>query len=307
MESKPSIALLGLGTMGHGMAQNLLKAGYPLTVWNRTRAKAEPLGQAGATIAETPASAAQSASIVIVMVADDDASRAAWLGASGALAAMPAGSIAVDCSTLSPTWVAELSAAAAARGLRFAEAPVTGSRPQAEAGQLKFLAGTDPETLGIVAPVLRTMGSEIVHLGAAGSGSQMKLINNFLCAVQVASFAEALAWIEQTGLNRDAALEFLKKGAPGSGILAGMSERMTQRTYEVNFLLRLMAKDLRYAHAAAARLGVDLSMSSAAEELFQEALAQGYGEKDMAAVAEVVRGATQPARKGNSEPIGNQR
>jgi 3-hydroxyisobutyrate dehydrogenase len=135
------------------------------------------------------------------------------------------------------------------------------------------------------------MGSEIVHLGAVGSGAQMKLINNFLCAVQVASFAEALAWIERTELNRDAALEFLKKGAPGSGILSGMSVRMTQRTYEVNFLLRLMAKDIRYAHAAAAQLGVDLSTSSAAEKLFQEALAQGYGEKDMAAVAEVVRGA----------------
>jgi 3-hydroxyisobutyrate dehydrogenase len=125
MESKPSIALLGLGTMGHGMAQNLLKAGYPLKVWNRTHAKAEPLAQAGAIVAETPASAAQNASVVIVMVADDDASRATWLGTNGALAAMPTGSVAVDCSTLSPSWVAELSAMVAKRGLRFVEAPVT--------------------------------------------------------------------------------------------------------------------------------------------------------------------------------------
>jgi len=293
MESKQSVALLGLGTMGHGMAMNLLKAGHPLTVWNRTRAKAESLNQSGAAIADTPAGAARNASIVIAMVADDDASRATWLGADGALDAMPSESVAIDCSTLSPAWIAELNAAVTKRGLRFVEAPVTGSRPQAEAGQLKFLAGADADTLNAVAPVLRCMSTEIVHLGPVGSGSQMKLINNFLCAVQVTSFAEALAWIERAGLNRDAAIDFLKKGAPGSGILSGMSERMTKRTYEVNFLLRLMAKDLRYAHAAAAALGIDLSMSSAAEELFREAQAQGHGEKDMSAVAEVVRAATQ--------------
>ncbi len=293
MESKQSVTLLGLGTMGHGMAMNLLKAGHPLTVWNRTRAKAEALAESGAAIADTPASAAGNASVVIVMVADDDASRSTWLGVHGALGAMPAGSIGIDCSTLSPGWVAELNAAVTGGGLRFVEAPVTGSRPQAEAGQLKFLVGASADTLNAVAPILRSMSSETVHLGPVGSGSQMKLINNFLCAVQVTSFAEALAWIERTGLNRDPALEFLKKGAPGSGILSGMAERMTKRTYEVNFLLRLMAKDLRYAHAAAAALGVDLSMSSAAEELFREAQAQGYGEKDMSAVAEVVRAAAQ--------------
>lgn len=293
MESKKAVALLGLGTMGHGMALNLLKAGYPLTVWNRTRAKAESLAQSGAALADTPAGAAKSASVVIAMLSDDDASRAIWLGTEGALSAMRAGSIAVDCSTLSPGWIAELAAAVASRGLRFVEAPVTGSRPQAEAGQLKFLVGTDEETLAAITPVLQCMSSEVLHLGPAGSGSQMKLINNFLCAVQVTSFAEALAWIERSGLRRDAALDVLKKGAPGSGIVSGMSERMTKRTYEVNFLLRLMAKDLRYARAAAARLGVSLTTSEATEELFRRAQAQGYAEKDMSAVAEVVRGAEQ--------------
>lgn len=293
MESKKAVALLGLGTMGHGMALNLLKAGYPLTVWNRTRAKAESLAQWGAALADTPAGAAKSASVVIAMLSDDDASRAIWLGTEGALGAMRAGSIAVDCSTLSPGWIAELAAAVASRGLRFVEAPVTGSRPQAEAGQLKFLVGTDEETLAAITPVLQCMSSEVLHLGPAGSGSQMKLINNFLCAVQVTSFAEALAWIERSGLRRDAALDVLKKGAPGSGIVSGMSERMTKRTYEVNFLLRLMAKDLRYARAAAARLGVSLTTSEATEELFRQAQAQGYAEKDMSAVAEVVRGAEQ--------------
>lgn len=288
MESRRSVALLGLGTMGHGMAVNLLKAGFPLTVWNRTQAKAESLAQIGATLAKSPAGAATRADVVLAMLADDDASRAAWLGQDGALAAMASGAIAVDCSTLSPKWISELKTEITNRGLRMVEAPVTGSRPQAEAGQLTFLAGADKETLAAVTPVLRCMCKEILHVGFIGSGAQLKLINNFLCAVQVTSFAEALRWIERTGLQRDTALDFLKRGAAGSNILSAMSERMTQKAYEVNFLLRLMEKDIRYARAAASELGIDLSTSSSAEELFRTAREQGYGEQDMSAVVEVV-------------------
>ena len=289
MESKPSVAMLGLGTMGRGMAINLLKADFPLTVWNRTQAKAAPMAQMGATLAKTPALAAGRADVVFAMLSDDDASRAAWLGKDGALATMPSGSIVVECSTLSPRWIAELATEAANRGLRMVEAPVTGSRAQAETGQLNFLVGADEAALAAVTPVLRCMSKEILYLGPVGSGAQLKLINNFLCAVQVTSFAEALRWMERTGLQRDAALELLKRGAPGSNILSAMSERMTQRKYDVNFLLRLMEKDIRYAHAAASELGIELSMSSPAEELFRAAREQGFGEKDMSAVVEVVR------------------
>ncbi len=286
---KMSVALLGLGTMGHGMATNLLKAGLPLTVWNRTRAKAEPLAQMGAIVAEDPAQAARNAEVVFAMLADDAASRAAWLGEHGALAAMPEGSIVVECSTLSPDWIRELHQAATKRGLSMAEAPVTGSRLQAEAGQLIFLVGADEDTLARISPVLQSMSKEILHLGPVGSGAQLKLINNFLCAVQVASFAEALAWAERTELRLDTALDFLKRGAPGSGILALMAERMTHPGGELNFLLRLMAKDQRYAHAAAAQLGIDASMAASALRLFQQAIDQGLGEKDLSAVVEVVR------------------
>ena len=290
---KPSIALLGLGTMGRGMAANLLKAGFPLTVWNRTKAKAEFLTHTTAVIADTPAQAVKNASVVLAMMADDAASRAAWLGQDGALAAMPSGSIAIECSTLSPDWIHELHESVSQRGLRMAEAPVTGSRIQAESGQLNFLVGADDETLAAITPVLQCMSKEILHLGPVGSGAQLKLINNFLCAVQVTSFAEALVWIERTGLRLDSALDFLKRGAPGSGILSAMSERMTHRTYDVNFLLRLMAKDLRYARAAAAELGIDISTSSPSQNLFGQAEELGLGEKDMSAVVEVVRRASQ--------------
>ncbi|MGO9938411.1 MAG: NAD(P)-dependent oxidoreductase [Terracidiphilus sp.] len=297
---KPSIALLGLGTMGRGMAANLLKAGFPLIVWNRTKAKAQFLTHRAATVADSPAQAVKNSAVVLAMLADDAASRAAWLGQDGALAAMPSGSIAIECSTLSPDWIRELREAATHRGLRMAEAPVTGSRAQAEAGQLNFLVGADQETLAEVTPVLQCMSKEILHLGPVGSGAQLKLINNFLCAVQVTSFAEALVWMERTGLQLDSALDFLKRGAPGSGILSAMSERMTHRTYEVNFLLRLMAKDLRYARAAAAQLGIDVSTSSPAQNLFRQAEEQGLGEKDMSAVVEVVRRASEARLKGTN-------
>jgi 3-hydroxyisobutyrate dehydrogenase len=275
--------------MGRGMAANLLKAGFPLTVYNRTRSKAEPLAAQGAIIAGTPAEAVKDADVVISILADDNASLAAWLGEDGALAAMSPGSTVVECGTLSPEWIADLDAKTKARGIGLVEAPVTGSRPQAEAGQLTFLCGTDEATLNKVRPVLEVMSKAIVHLGPAGSGGQMKLINNFLCAVQVASFAEGLAWIERSNLNREQALEVLKTGAPGSGIFNAMSQRMTDRTYEVNFLLRLMNKDIRYAQAAAADYGITLTTAATTQKLFDKAEQQGLSEKDMSAVVEVLR------------------
>jgi 3-hydroxyisobutyrate dehydrogenase len=287
--TKQRIAFVGVGTMGSGMAGNLLRAEFPLVVYNRTKQKAEQLVAKGAQFADNPAAAAKDAAVVISMLSDDNASRAAWLGTDGALAAMTAGSIVVECGTVSPDWIAELNEKAEARGLRVLEAPVTGSRPQAEAGQLTFLVGSDGETLEAVRPVLVPMSKAIIHVGPVGAGGQLKLINNFLCGVQVASFAEAVAWMERTNLNRGQALDFLKTGAAGSGILTAMTDRMTARTYEVNFLLRLLNKDLRYAQQAAADKGATLTTAAVAERLFDKAEAQGLGEKDMSAVVEVLR------------------
>ena len=275
--------------MGSGMAQNLLKAGFPLALYNRTRSKAAALEQLGAVIASTPSEAARDASVVISMVADDDASRVVWLGEGGALDAIKPGAIAVECSTVSPEWTAHLHEQCSRRQIQLIEAPVTGSRVQAEQGQLTFLAAGDKQTLKAVLPVLQSMSKEVLYLGQIGCGAQLKLINNFLCGVQAASFAEAVAWIERTGLDRTAALEFLKRGAGGSGIFAAMADRMTRRTYEVNFLLRLMEKDLRYAQSAAAREGITLTTAQSAERLFESARFEGYGEQDMAAVVETIR------------------
>jgi 3-hydroxyisobutyrate dehydrogenase len=287
--SKERVALLGAGTMGSGMARNLRRAGFPLTIYNRTREKAERLAETGAQIADTPARAVVGAAVVLSMLADDDASREAWLGREGALPAMQAGSVVIECGTVSPDWVKQLHQGADARGLRMMDAPVTGSRPQANAGELTFLVGADPTTLEAVRPVLESMSKSVLHLGPVGSGALLKLVNNFLCGVQVVSFAEALAWIERSPLDCARALEFLTTGAAGSGMFKLMSERMVTRTYDVNFMLTLMEKDLRYAQEAATAADVTLTTAACSRKLFEQAEAQGFGDCDLSAVVEVLR------------------
>jgi 3-hydroxyisobutyrate dehydrogenase len=284
-----NIAILGLGTMGGGMAANLLKAGFSLAVYNRTAAKAQTLVSSGARLASTPADAAKGASIILSMLADDAASREVWLGKDGALAAAEKGSILIESSTVSPAWIAELAVQAAQHGVELLDAPVTGSRMQAAGGQLSFLVGGSDLALEAAAPVLKAMSKEIVHLGPLGSGAKLKLINNFLCGVQIASLAEGLTWIERSGLDREKALAFLKTGAGGSPLVGAISERMVNQNYAVNFLLKLMTKDLLYAQNEAAHCDVDLTTAEAARGLFETAIAKGLGEADMSSVIEPLR------------------
>lgn len=280
------IAFIGLGTMGGGMAARLLGAGFPLTVYNRTAKRAEKLQQAGARLAGSPAEAAQDADIVITMVADDKASREVW---EAVLPAVRKGTVLIDCSTLTPGWVRELATLAAGRGCPFLEAPVTGSRPQAANGELLFLVGGDAEVLEKCREVLKPMSRGVVHLGANGAGATMKLINNFLCGAQAAALAEAMVWIERSGLDKAAALGILTGGAPGSPLVKGLSERMNQKDVETNFRVELMAKDLAYAIEEGRRLRIGLSTGVAALLRFEEAMQKGLGDRDMSAVVEPLR------------------
>jgi 3-hydroxyisobutyrate dehydrogenase len=288
---KQKTAVLGLGTMGMGMAANLLKAGFAVTVYNRTASKAEALRAAGAQVANTPADAVRGASVIVSMLSDDAASRDAWTGDQGALAAADEGAVLVESSTVSPAWIAELAALAQSRGLDLLDAPVTGSRMQASEAQLTFLVGGSEAALSIARPALEAMGKAIVHLGPVGSGATIKLINNFLCGVQIASLAEALTWLERSGLNREKGLDVLKSGAPGSPLLGAISARMTSKDYTVNFLLKLMSKDLQYAYNAAAEFGITLQTAECARALFETAAKDGYAEQDMSSVIEPIRSA----------------
>lgn len=278
------MAILGLGIMGTGMAGRVLSAGFPLTVYNRNRAKAEPLGNSGAKVAATPREAAAQADIVISMVSDDAVSRAIWLGPDGALAGAPRGAVLIESSTLSVGWVRELAAAAAARGCEFLDAPVTGSKPQSEKGELLFLVGGSATALEAARPVLAVMSRGIVHLGASGSGALLKLVNNFLCGVQAASLAEADALISAAGLDKEKAMQVLTNGAPGSPLVKTLSARAMADDFAPNFFLKLMAKDLSYAHSEGEKNGIELRTATAASEVFKHAIAFGRGDQDFAAV-----------------------
>lgn len=288
--SRPRVAFLGLGLMGTGMARRILDAGFPLTVHNRSAAKAEPFAAVGARVAASPAEAALDAQVIISMVADDEVSRTFWLGENGALAAAAPGTVFIECSTLSVKWIHELAAAAKERGCALIDAPVTGSKPHAAAGELCFVAGGAAEDLEKIRPVLEVMSRAIIHVGPVGSGALLKLVNNFMCGVQAASFAEAVGVIEKAGLDRTKALELLTNGAPGSPLIKLFSQRMADGGYEPNFVLRLMAKDLAYAQNEGAKHGINLATAEAAHGVFQRAIEAGLGEKDFSAVLETFRG-----------------
>jgi 3-hydroxyisobutyrate dehydrogenase len=282
--SKTNVAFLGLGIMGSGMARRLLSAGFPLTVYNRNREKSIPFAKEGALVAETPREAASKAQIILSMVADDNASREVWLGENGALAGAAPNSLLIECSTLSGAWIHELAGKAAKRNCKFLDAPVTGTKPHAAAGELLFLVGGDGETVDAAKPVFSAMGRETIHLGPLGSGSLMKLVNNFVCGVQAASLAEAVSLITAGGLDRDKALSLLTSGAPGSGIVKRVAERVTSNDYAPNFMLRWMAKDLSYAIEEAAEKNISLETATAALAKFQRAISEGHGDEDFSAV-----------------------
>lgn len=287
--SKPRVAILGLGIMGSGMAGRLLSAGFPVTLYNRNREKAAQFAGAGAVVANSPREAASNADIVMSIVADDVASRAVWLGEDGALAGAAAGAVLIESSTLTVAWALELAKAVAQKGCHFLDAPVTGTKPHAASGQLLFLVGGPAAAFETARPVFAVTGRDAIHLGAHGNGARLKLINNFLCAVQTASLAEAMAVIDRGGLDQEKALSVLTNGAPGSPLIKTISARAVANDPEVNFELRLMAKDIGYAIEDAARNNVELETGASALSIFTRAITKGHGNEDMSAVIKSMR------------------
>ena len=283
------IAVIGLGTMGAGMARNLLAAGFPVTVYNRSRERAEPLAKEGAKIAGSPGEAAAGADVVVSMVADDAASRSVFMDADGVLAGAKPGSVFIEASTLSPDWVSELAAAADKKGCALLDAPVTGSREHAKGGQLLFLVGGDPKVAEEMQHVFKPMARAVLYMGPSGSGSRIKLINNFVCGVQAASLAEALSLIERLGIDLDKAMQVIGEGAPGSPLLKLLAQRMIARDYDMHFDLQLMAKDLSYVKNLSAQAGLPSRTAEAALELYRGAVDSGWKKHDFSAVIEPLR------------------
>jgi 3-hydroxyisobutyrate dehydrogenase len=286
------IAFLGLGNMGSGMALSLLGAGYTLTVFNRTAARAEPLVQRGARLAASPREACAGADAIFAMTADDDSSRATWFGEHGVLAGEPnPAAFAVECSTLSHDWVCELARATAARGLRYIDAPVTGLPEAAAAGALTLLVGAAPADLEAVRPLLSALSERVLHFGAPGAGTAYKLLVNLLGAIQIASAAESMALAERAGLDLSLVAAALASGQAGSPQVVRNTGRIAKNDHgPTAFTPKLRLKDIDYALRLARKLGLDSEFGRVAEAAFRRLCELGYADQNESYVVEVFRG-----------------
>jgi 3-hydroxyisobutyrate dehydrogenase len=249
------VAFIGLGRMGRGMAGRYLDAGFTLAVWNRSKAKAEDLIARGARWAASPSDAAVGADAIVTMVADDAASRAVWLGKDGAAATAKAGTLAIECSTISYGHALDLARELRGRGLIYIDSPVTGLPDAAAAGKLTMLVGAEPADLDAARPYLAPLSTTIRHFGAAGSGTVFKLINNLMGAIQIAGLAEGLAIAEQAGLDMKLVLEAIETGVAASPQVIRHSKRMVARDFGgATFASALRHKDAVYAVALAESL-----------------------------------------------------
>ncbi len=282
-----NVTFLGMGAMGSRMATNLIEAGHDVTVWNRHPAKTEPLVASGAKAAPTPAEAALGAEFIIACVRDDDASREVWLDpSSGALAAMEKTAVAIESSTLTVGWARELAGHCRSAGIDFLDAPVAGSLPVAEAGQLIFLAGGEASTLERATPVLSAMGARIHHAGASGAGAAVKLMVNGLLGMQVAAIAELIGFAKRVGIDHERAVEIVTSTPVCSAAAKANAEGMMADRFTPLFPVELMEKDTRYVVASA---GGDehAPVTDAAREVYLRAIGHGLGKLNMTAVAKL--------------------
>ena len=282
------ITVLGLGSMGTRMAKRLLAAGHDVTVWNRSARATDALRSLGASVATTPMAAVQHAEIVLSMVYDDAASRAVWLGEhTGALQGLAPEALAIETSTLTPAWLRELGSAMRVRGNALVDAPVVGSRTQAEAGELIFIAGGDVEAVERARPLLLQMGGALHHVGPACSGAWLKLVVNALFGTQVAAMAEHLALLRAAGVDVERGLLALKSMPVISPAAAGAASLMLARNFAPQAPVDLIVKDLGYALQSARLASAALPVTAAVAERFQEASVAGHGQENLVAVAKL--------------------
>lgn len=285
------IAFCGLGLMGEGMADSLLRAGHTIQIWNRSPEKANSLISDGAIWASTPREAARGADAAISMVSDDDASREIWLGEAGMLERMESGAFVIECSTLSHAWVMELSERARDRGLVYVDCPVTGLPDAAARGELTLLVGGDDEDVARANLYLQPMAREIIVFGPVGAGTAYKLIVNLLGAVEIAATAEAMETARRAGLDLEQVAEALAKGAAGSFHVGRQARIMATESHAENlaFTTDLRRKDTRYGVALSHSLGVASALGDLTLARFDRASALGFGAENESHVLDAVR------------------
>ncbi len=279
------IGFIGLGIMGSGMAANVLAKAQDaqISVHNRTQAKAEPLLEQGAHWAERP-SAIGDVDILFTMLAHPEAVQSTASGPDGFLAALRPGSLWVDCSTVNPEFSRAMAQQAQAHGVQHLDAPVTGTKPQAESGTLTFFVGGAEASLDTCRPYLEMMGSKVLHIGGHGMGTALKVVINLMLASAMATFAEASRLGQGLGLTQELLFNTLLGGPVAAPFLTAKRPKMEQGDYAAQFPLRWMEKDLRMVEEAAAAAAVELPLAPAVRALYQAAEQAERGEQDFSAL-----------------------
>jgi 3-hydroxyisobutyrate dehydrogenase len=285
------IAMLGSGAMGSRMAVRLLAAGHEVSLYNRTAANAQPLVSMGATFAATPRAAVGGAEVVLCMVRDDAASADVWCGAeAGALAGLSATAVVLECSTVTQKWALQLHDLVTRRGARCLDAPVLGSRPQAEAGALIFLVGGPALVLDAARGVLTSLGGSILHVGPAGQGAALKLLINALFGIQVAAMSEFLQLARNAGVDQQALPGLLEQIPVLSAAARNATNLMLSGKHEPMFPIELVIKDLEYARALDRSQGQHTALINSTIGKFHQAQVQGLGGRNITAVDLLNRG-----------------
>jgi 3-hydroxyisobutyrate dehydrogenase len=286
------VAFLGLGIMGSRMAANLDRAGFELTVWNRTAARAEEFRAShGGAVAATPAEAAAGAEVIITMVVDGEQVREVLLGPAGAASGARSGTLCVDCSTIGRQSTLEIARGLSDHGLGMVDAPVTGSSPRAEDGTLTIMAGGSEEDFARAKPLLEAMGKVIVYAGPLGQGQMVKLINNAVAAANASVLGEALLVGAKAGVDLDALIAVMGAGSGASTMLDLKAGPMREHDYTTLFKLEHMLKDVRLCLEEGQQAGAPFTFAALTREILTAAMGRGLGDDDFAALIEVLEGA----------------
>lgn len=272
-----SIGFIGLGIMGRGMAANLLKSGFELTVWNRTTARMAPLVEAGARPATNPADVAKASEIIVICVSDTPDVEAIIQSEGGVLAGIRPGSLVIDCSTISPLATQQLAARLADAGAHMLDAPVSGGSEGAEKGTLSIMVGGDADQFARALPVLEAMGRTITHVGDHGAGQLVKLVNQILVVVTMQGIAEALMFAQAGGLDLEKTVAAVSGGAAGSWALSNRGPQVIERDWRPGFTIDLQQKDLRLVLEAADQLGAPVPSAALVFQLYRSLQLRGLG------------------------------
>jgi 3-hydroxyisobutyrate dehydrogenase len=272
-----NVGFIGLGIMGQGMAHNLLKAGFPLTVWNRTAGKVDPLLKAGAQAGKDPADVAVRSDIIVICVSDTPDVEAVILGEGGVLVGARAGSLVVDCSTISPTVTQKLAKTLAEKQVAMLDAPISGGSEGAAQGALSIMVGGDAKDFERALPVFAAMGKKITHVGTNGAGQTVKLVNQILVVGTALAMCEGLLFAQAGGVDLKKTLEAVSAGAAGSWMLSNRGPQIIRRDWRPGFTIDLQEKDVRLVLGAADDLGVPLPGTALIHQLYRTLQARDLG------------------------------